>query len=203
MKAYYFKSTKRPGGDVSGALTDDAGNPQSGFSVDLLYGGAPATTASDGSFNVVGLPWGTNVLSLINSLTFVDPGTGTNRTETAGIEVMVPAIVPYGTLQFKVVVQIFPPPPACNCSPWCAIGFGTINGAQTPIYYAGGANPPKGVPPNCGVPQVTVTPPNGPAFAITPGSGRHQNSGVNPASGTWTVTTVVCGQTKMASLTVP
>jgi hypothetical protein len=116
---------------------------------------------------------------------------------------LVPATNSYANVQLKVEVQVFPPPPACNCSPWCAIGFGTLNGTQTPVYFSGGANPPKGVPPSCGQPQVTVTPPNGPPFDIKPGTGRHQNSGPNAAAGTWTVTTTVCGQSKSCTLTVP
>ena len=203
MGSYFFQQTIRPGGDVSGTVTDDSGKVQSGLSVNLIYGGTPSTTATDGTFYVAGLLWGQNLVTFANSITFIDAGTGKNRTETAAAEVVVPAEVPYGSMQVKVVVQIFPPPPACNCSPWCAIGFGTINGSQTPVYYSGGANPPYNAPPTCDIPLVTVTPPNGPPFAISSGSGRHQNSGPNPASGTWTVTTVVCGQTKTATITVP
>ena len=92
---------------------------------------------------------------------------------------------------------------ACNCTPWCAIGFGSLPGGQTPVYYAGGANPPKNGTADCDQPQVTVTPPSGTTYSITPGSSRHQNSGPNPASGTWTVTTTVCGQSKSCTVTVP
>jgi hypothetical protein len=27
----------------------------------------------------------------------------------------------------------------CNCTPWCAIGFGTFADGETPVYYSGGA----------------------------------------------------------------
>ena len=92
---------------------------------------------------------------------------------------------------------------ACNCTPWCAIGFGTLPGGLTPVYYAGGANPPKDAPPSCDVPEVKVTTPNGTTYPIIAGSARRQNSGPNPASGDWTVTTSVCGQSKSCTVTVP
>ena len=91
----------------------------------------------------------------------------------------------------------------CTCTPWCAIGFGSLDGGQTPVYYAGGANAPKNDTSNCDVPQVTVTTPSGTTYPIRPGSSRHQNSGANPASGNWTVTTTVCGQSKSCTVTVP
>ncbi len=202
-KAEFFTGTTRLGGGLSGTVTDAAGNPQTNLTVGLPYGGASITTGSDGSFLLGGLPWGTNLIAMMKSITFVDPGTGSNRTETASVEVLVPATNSYAAVQLKVEAQVFPPPPACNCSPWCAIGFGTLNGVQTPVYFSGGANPPKGVPPTCGEPIVTITPPGGAALPITPGTGRHQNSGPNPAFGAWTVTTTVCGQTKSCTVMVP
>lgn len=201
--AQFFSGTVRLGGGLSGTVTDTAGNPQTNLTVELPFGGAMTTTAGDGSFLLGLLPWGTNLISITKSITFVDPGTGSNRTETAGIEILAPATNSNAAVQVKVEAQVWPPPPACNCSPWCAIGFGTLNGAQTPVYFSGGANAPKGAPPNCGQPQVTVTPPAGPPFPITPGTGRHQNSGSSPTSGTWTVTTTVCGQTKSCTVSVP
>jgi hypothetical protein len=201
--AQFFTGTMRLGGGLSGNVTDTAGSPQTNLTVGLPYGGASTTTAGDGSFLLGLLPWGDNLIAVTKSITFVDPGTGSNRTETAGIEIVAPATNSYGAVQLKVEAQVWPPPPACNCSPWCAIGFGTFNGVQTPVYFSGGANPPKGVPPNCGQPQVTVTPPGGAPSPIKPGTGRHQNSGPNPTSGKWTVTTTVCNQTKTCTVTVP
>jgi hypothetical protein len=75
-----------------------------------------------------------------------------------------------------------------------------MDGVQTPIYFSGGANGPEDAPANCGPVQVTVTPPNGNPFSIKAGSGKHQNSGRNPAPGVWTVTTTVCGQSKSCSI---
>jgi len=201
--AQFFSGNVRLGGGLSGNVTDTAGNPQTNLTVGLPYGGATTTTAGDGSFLLGLLPWGTNLIALMKSITFVDSGTGSNRTETAGIEILAPATNSYGAVQLKVEAQVWQPPPACNCSPWCAIGFGTFNGVQTPVYFSGGANAPKGVPPNCGQPQVTITAPGGAPLPIKPGTGRHQNSGPNPTPGMWTVTTTVCGQTKSCTVTVP
>jgi hypothetical protein len=58
-------------------------------------------------------------------------------------------------------------------------------------------------PADCGQPKVTVTPPVGAPFSIAVGTSLHQNSGANPASGTWTVTTTVCGRSKSCMVTVP
>ena len=200
---YYFRNNKGLGGTLNGSLTDGGGTPLVGWKIDLLYGGLGMNSALDGSFTLPSLPWGNNLISLMKPFTFVDPNTGTNRTETAQVEVVVPATNAFVGLQFHAEAQVFPPPPACNCAPWCALGYGSIDGANTPIYFSGGANPPKGVPPSCGTPQVVVTPPVGAPFPINPGTGKHQNSGPNPASGTWTVTTTVCGQSKSCTLTVP
>src|SRR5450432_236525 len=99
-----------------------------------------------------------------------------------------------------VAAPLAAPTNICNCTPWCSIGFGTPPEAQTPVYYAGGANSPNGGMPDCGQPQVTITPPGGVAFSIAPGTSHHHNSGPNPASGTWTVTALVCGQSKPATI---
>ncbi len=201
--AGYFRPIQSYGGGISGIITDTSGNVQSNLTVQLPVGGASTTTGGDGSFTVDPLPLGTNVIEVTKTNTFVDPGTGSNRTGIASIDILALATNAYAVLQLILEAQIWPPPPACNCSPWCAIGFGTLDGAQTPVYFAGGANPPKGVPPSCGVPVVTVTPPSGPSFTIRAGTGRHRNSGPNPAVGMWTVTTTVCGQSKSCTVTVP
>ena len=96
-----------------------------------------------------------------------------------------------------------PPTNVCNCTPWAAIGYGNIAGGTTAVYFSGGATPPKSGQADCETPEVTVTPPSGPPMAITPGTRPRHNSGPNPASGEWTVTTVVCGQTKTATVYVP
>lgn len=206
MNAQFYRMTRHLGSAVGGIITDGTGKAQSGISLDFPYGGLGTTTFTDGSFSLYGLPRGTNIIGLLKPITFTDPTTGSNRTEKVGLNIEVPASNPtnifYKMLQFQVSILWFPLP-ACNCTPWCAIGTGTIEGGQTPVFYAGGAIPPNSGPADCGQVQVTVTPPNGPPFSITPGSARHQNSGPEPASGTWTVTTTVCGQSKQASITVP
>lgn len=206
QSAQFYKSTHRLGSAFGGLILDGLGMPQSGISLGLLYGGPSTLTLTDGSFSLYGLPRGTNVIAVSKAITFVDTSTGSNRTENVGVNIEVPAVNPtnilYQVLSLKVMMALFPLP-ACNCTPWCALGFGTLNGAQTPIFYSGGALPPKSSPANCGLVQVTVTPPSGVAYPIVAGSSKHQNSGPNPANGTWTVTTTVCGQSKSASISFP
>jgi hypothetical protein len=201
----FYRGTHRMGSPLGGIITDTFGAPQSGISLGFLYGGLSVTTLTDGSFSLYDLPRGTNVLAVTKPFTFVDSG-GSNRTESVGVNIEVPTANPtnvfYQMLQLQVAMALAAAT-NCNCTPWCAIGYGTLDGAQTPVFYSGGALPPKNGPANCGQVQVTVTPPNGVAYPITPGSSKHQNSGPNPASGTWTVSTTVCGQSKQASITVP
>lgn len=197
----YFRTNQKIGGGLTGFVTDASNAPAAGIAVELPAGGASTTVSSNSTFTLDSLPWGINLVQFFKSFTYTDPTSGQSRTDKVGIELPVTNQNAHADIQLKVEVKLFPLT-NCNCTPWCAIGFGTINGGRTPIYYAGGANSPKGVPANCDVPQVTVTPPNGAPFQIRPGTGRHQNT-PNPASGTWTVTTTVCGQTKSCSITVP
>lgn len=194
MPSGFFNRTKHLGGIVSGSVTGPSGSPLSGVTLGLAYGGPSTTTAGDGTFAFPRLPYGMNLIAISNligaSLNIAVPAT--NNTAVGFKVAMEAAIAPVTNA-----------PPPCNCTPWCAIGFGTLAGGQTPVYYSGGANPPSSGAANCGQAQVTVTPPSGASFAIQPGTNHHQNSGPNPASGTWTVTTTVCGITKTCSVTVP
>lgn len=191
MPSGFIHRLRRLGGFVSGTVTDPSGKPLSGATLGLLYGGPTASTDPAGAFALPRLPWGMNLIAITNPI-------------GASLNVVVPATNNTAvTFKVAMVAAAGPVTNACNCTPWCAIGFGSLPGGQTPVYYAGGANSPKDAPANCGQPQVTVTPPSGATYSIMPGSARHQNSGPDPASGTWTVTTVVCGQTKSCTITVP
>jgi hypothetical protein len=195
MRVGYFQRSKDLGGYVGGMATDNSGNPLMGLIFRLFYGGVSATTDSSGTYSIPQLPYGMNLMSLTNpiigaSLNIVVPATNNPATNNpANIKVAMAA---------DPIVAVTN---ACNCTPWCAIGFCTMPSGSTPIYYAGGANSASGAP-SCDT-QVTVTPPSGPSFTISPGSGHQHNSGPNPAAGTWTVTTTVCDKTKSATITVP
>jgi hypothetical protein len=205
MNSQFFKGTKSLGGAFSGSLSDPLGNPLSGLSVGLPYGGASTTTDFNGGYFIPWLPRGLNLISIGKAITFTDPSTSSNRTENVAVNVIVPATNTMAVAQLKVdmVVDATPKTNACNCTPWCAIGTGNLNGTQTPVYFSGGAFPPQSGPADCDQPQVTVTPPGAAAYTITAGTDLHQNSGANPASGTWTVTTTVCGRSKSCTVTVP
>jgi len=194
----YFKQTRELGKFVGGYVWDNSGAPQQNLSFDLQYGGAKVFTDFTGSYAFPRLPKGVNWLSLSNAIGASLNMAVTNTDTTPSNS--------YTAAMIKAVMAADPPVSptnVCNCTPWCAIGFGTVEGGITPVYYAGGANNPSGGTPDCGTPVVTVTPPVGAPFTITAGTGHHHNSGPNPASGTWTVTAVVCGKTKTASVTVP
>jgi len=193
MTEGYFQRSKQTGGFVNGMITDPFGNPIPGIGLDLLYGGSPATFDSLGNFSFASRqPKGMNVYKITNPI---------------GASLSVAAKVTNNTVVNYVVAMaaVTNPPPTnvCNCTPWCAIGYGTLPGGLTPVYYSGGANSPKSGAVGCDQPKVSVTPPSGKSFPIKSGSNRRQNSGPNPAAGTWTVTATVCGQIKTATVTVP
>ena len=194
----FFTLTRQVGGMIAGVVTDNSGTPQQNLSFDLQYGGAKVFTDFTGSYTFPRLPIGMNWLSLSNPI-----GANLNIGISNADNV---ATNPFTAAMIKAVLAAAPiaqPTNVCNCTPWCSIGFATLAGGTSPVYFAGGANNPSGGTPDCGTPTVTVTPPVGAPFTITAGTGHHHNSGPNPASGTWTVTAVVCGQTKTASVTVP
>jgi len=194
----YFVQTRTLGKFIGGYVWDNSGAPQQNLTFDLQYGGAKVSTDFTGSYAFPRLPLGVAWLSLSNaigaSLNLAITNTDTTPSNS------------YTAAMIKAVMAADPPVSptnVCNCTPWCAIGFGTVDGGITPVYFAGGANNPNGGTPDCGTPVVTVTPPVGAPFTITAGTGHHHNSGPSPASGTWTVSAVVCGKTKTASVTVP
>jgi len=199
MDIGFFRETKQLGRFVGGVVLDNSNAPVPNLTIGLQYGGSKTFTDFGGAYSLSRLPIGMNWLSITN------PGTGanlnveianTNNTATnAYTDAMITAVL--------ATAPLISPTNICNCTPWCSIGFATLNGGRTPVYFAGGANNPNGGTPECGQPQVTVTPPVGAPFTISAGASSHHNSGPNPASGVWTVTAVVCGQTKSASITVP
>ena len=197
MPAAFFIRERKLGAFVGGIITDNSGSPYSGLQVGLLYGGPRMTSDVLGKYSYdYRLPLGLNLISITNPI-----GASVN------VEVMnTNTATNYLMANFKVAMVAAPPVSPtniCNCTPWCAIGFGSGYGGQTPVYYSGGANNPASGTPECGQAVVTVTPPSGPPITIKPGSNHAQNSGPNPASGTWTVSSTVCGVTKTATITVP
>jgi len=189
MPTQFFHLSKEVGGFLSGTITDNAAKPYVGLQLGLKYGGATALSDSLGGYSFPRLPAGYNLISVTNPV-----GASLNLALNASSNAVV---------NLKVAFAADPPVTnVCNCTPWCAIGFGTQPDGTTPIYFAGGANSTKNGD-KCDPAVVTVTPPKGPAFTITPGSHHRHNSGPNPAAGTWQVTTTVCGHSRTATITVP
>jgi hypothetical protein len=198
MRTGFFQQTKQLGGFIAGVVIDNSGAAMPNIKLGLLYGGPTATTDFSGTYSLPRMPLGENLISVTNPIgaCLNVEISNTNNTATNA----------YTAATIKVAMVAAPlaaPTNICNCTPWCAIGFASVSGGQTPVYYAGGANSPSSGTPDCGQPQVTVTPPGGVPFSITPGTSHRHNSGANPAAGTWTVTAVVCGQSKSATITVP
>jgi hypothetical protein len=191
MSGGFFQRSTEVGGYLSGSVSDSWGNPLSGIVFDLSYGGASINSDS-GMYQFTRMPLGLNAIKI------------TDPTVNATLEVEVEndnnVVEDWVT---DMEGETNEDTNVCNCTPWCAIGFGTGTLGQTPVYYSGGANSPKGVPATCDAPTITVTPPSGKPYEIRSGTGRRQSSGPDPASGDWTITTTVCGQSKSATVTVP
>jgi hypothetical protein len=192
MREGFYQRTKQVGGFISGYINDTWGNPLSGLGMGLVESG-PIITSDSGTYQFPRMPYGLNVISITNPA--------------------ISAVLNTEILNTNNVVQDWvvdmegntnpPPTNVCDCTPWCAIGFGNGPAGQTPVYYSGGASQPKGSQNTCDAPVVTVTPPSGPPITIHAGTRGRQNSGPNPESGTWTVTAVVCGKTQTATVDVP
>lgn len=192
MKVGFFQRSMDVGGFISGSVSDSWGNPLSGLGFGLLNSG-PIVNSDGGYYQLPRMPLGMNLIAITNPMI----GANLNVEVLNTNNVVEDWVTDMEGETNDIVTNV------CNCTPWCAIGYGVLPGGQTPVYYSGGANSPKGVPATCDTPTVTITPPSGKPFAITPGTTRHQSSGPNPASGDWTVTTTVCGKSKSATVTVP
>ena len=201
-EVYFFRGIKKMGGNLLGTITDPAGKPQTDITADLSEGGRNTKADEKGNYALSFLPFGDNLIQLVKTFLVTDSVTGEKGTNLATFDLVVPIIKAYGTLNLKVEMQTFQIP-FCNCTPWCSIGFGTFDGTTTPIYFSGGANPPKNGPASCGAVEVTVTRPDGSTFPLKAGKGKRQNSGANPMPGTWKVTTKVCGQEKTCTIDYP
>jgi len=196
MTSAVFERKTELAGHMSGQVVDATGNPKTGVTVDFLCGGMAMATDSTGSFVSA------DKVAAGNDTMTVSSGDGAvlpidvSTVDTDDDDTEVEVIVQEASNTNIVVTNV------CNCTPWAAIGFGYLASGQTPVYYSGGANMPK-MGANCGTISVTLTTPSGASMPLMPGTGHRQNSGANPASGMWTVTTEVCGQIKTVSIEVP
>jgi hypothetical protein len=107
-------------------------------------------------------------------------------------------VVAGGSISLSIKVDFTsigqPPLPPCNCSPWTGIVGGTVDGVQK-VEAAGGS---YGDCPGTR-PSVTITGPGG--VNVTYDGGQRS---FNPAAdGTWIVTSVICGKTNTATITLP
>jgi hypothetical protein len=198
MPTVFFQQTKEVGKFVAGVILDNSSMPVPNLSIGLQYDGTKTFSDFGGTYSLPRLPLGINWLSYSNS-----NGANLNLAVSNSVNTSSNAFTPAMVKIAMAAAPLVAATNSCNCTPWVAIGFATLPDGRSPVYYAGGANAPNGGTPDCGQPVVTVTPPAGAPFTISAGSGHHHNSGANPASGTWTVTAVVCGQTKTATVTVP
>jgi hypothetical protein len=199
MRDGFLQRFMGEGGYISGWATDPQGNVIQGLGADLRYGGSPAVIDSFGNYGFDRMAPGKNGIVFSRADDADD-----EEAEEEELEVEADATTNTAinwTMDWEDETNAPPPTNLCNCTPWCAIAVGSAPGGLTPVYYSGGANSAPGSSGTCEA-EVTVTPPSGPSYSITPGTGHRQSSPPDPAAGVWSVTATVCGQTKTASITV-
>lgn len=158
-----------------------------------------AITKPDGSFVFDDVPEGTVPVKIEQEIKLTDPATGvTERFPIDGtIEIDLKGNEQVD-LQLKVEIDGLGPVP-CECTPWCAIIGGVVNGVQT-VAASGGASG------FClDSPEVKITGPGGVEsnFPAAPLPKRKRDQFSPAANGTWRVTATICDQTKTCEITLP
>ncbi len=159
----------------------------------------PATPLTNGTTTLTNVPAGTNVPMQVQSFLTVETNSVTGERTTYVVSVRFDVVVVAGlavTVPIKVdITSIGEPPLApCNCTPWAGIVGGTVDGVQKVEASGGSYGDCPGT-----TPTVTITGPGG--VTVTNNGGQH---GFDPAAdGTWIVTSVICGKTNTATITLP
>ena len=156
MPQAFFKPSKELGGFISGTIWNPSGQALTGVGLDLMYGGAAVTSDTMGNYSFPRMPAGSNELVITNPAVHVSLPITVLDTNNVIMDIIA---------DMEAETNEPPPTNVCNCTPWAAIGYGTIAGGTTAVYFSGGANPPKTGEPSCETAEVTVTPPNGPPFS--------------------------------------
>lgn len=188
-----------PGGKIFGKLFDFDGAPDESQVVRVGDSGQVAITEPDGSFVLEDVPAGRVPVTVEQEITLTNSVTGATERFIIGgtieIDLQGNAAV---DLQLKVEIESLGALP-CDCTPWCAIIGGTVNGVQT-VSASGGKNG------FClDSPEVTITGPGGVEvnFPAAPIPRRKREQFSPAANGVWKVTTTICGQSKTCQITLP
>ncbi len=181
-------------GKLKVMVQNPGGSPMSNAPVKLGRDDATTlTTGTDGSAEWDDFPDGDTEFVLEEDTTV----TGTSVTYSNKVMMLVNVAANISKLiviQAMIAADTNAPPPACNCTPWCGIVAGVVDGVEQ-LEARGGANGTCGDSAN-----VQITPPVGAPFTLPPGQTLFDRP---PASGTWTITSTVCGRTQTATITVP
>lgn len=196
LNGFYRAGVGLAVGSISGSIKDPAGNPATSYSVGLALG-EPETSAPAGTFSLHLVPLGQTELAVSKRVQVPDPETKQTNAVILSVPIVL-TLTDQAEIELKADEDVLTALP-CDCSAWCGIVSAVVNGLQT-VAAAGG---------KLGFcleePEVTITGPGGVEvrFPAVPIPRRKRETFSPAASGTWTITTTVCGQTKSCSVTVP
>ena len=194
--AFYRAAVSGPVGDLKATFVNPDGSSMAGGLVRIGRAEMPIPAEANGVVEHDGFPVGP-VSLVLEQQTTVNIGTSSiTYSNRMGFLASVAAnVLNQWIIKSMLSADTNPPPPACQCTPWCGIMSGVVDGFQK-VVAGGGANG------SCqDTPVVQITGPGGLNLTLLPGQKRLV---FDPAaSGTWTVTSTVCGRTKTCQITVP
>ena len=167
-------------------------------------GGAPAATPragrtdTNGSCTLSNAPLGAVKLEVGKEVQTTNATSGQVSTFELMVDLDITNLIAQTEILLRVAEEELTATP-CDCSAWCGIIGGTINGVQTVVASGGKLG-------FClDEPEVTITGPGGVnvAFPAAPIPRRKREKFAPAANGTWTVTVSVCGKSKTCSITLP
>ncbi len=189
----FFRLADRvPMGLVFGEI---AGEGLSFGTVVQVGAGGPVAATYFGSFSLYEVPAGEFDLLIHARMTVTNMPAGSREDHI--VAVGWPMAVTPGNAAQVVINQVeFSQPPGqtpCQCTPWCGLLGGTVEGVPQVAAF-GGKNG------TCDeVAEVTITTPDGTRI-----SNPKQRVSFRPApNGTYSVTSTVCGVTRTCSITLP
>ncbi len=147
---------------------------------------------------VHGIPPGLVALVATKTVQVTDTMTGQSESYITLLDLVMDvanALTTDANLKSDVQVEVVPLTPECRCNPWAGVLGGTVGGAQK-VSIGGGSigKCEEGA-------VVQITGPGG--ISVTLGPKEKRRTFEPAASGTWTVTSTICGKSKTATIALP
>ena len=192
-QGFYVVADIGPVGDFKATFVNPDGSPMSNAPVRVGRLEMPVRTDANGNLIHDGYPAGP-VSVVLEKKTTVSNGVSTTTNTN---QISYPVNIRTNSsntfvIKAAIAAGTNTPPAGCDCTPWCAMMAGVVDGVEQ-LEISGGANG------SCAQ-NVQITPPSGLGFTL----GAGQTLLERPAAdGTWTVTSTVCGQSETVQITLP